>query len=301
MKIPFEKTIATSYRFAFRNILSIIGIGWAPALAIFAVTAGLVLWQLPGIQDLIAQGHKPDPQQLEVLVPKFLMATFVWVLLFLLASAMIYAGVIRKALGILPGPVYFYFPLDSQVWRIVGAYLLVMVLSWGVLLVFGVILAVVAIIVGNASGAGAGVLIGIFVVLGALAGYYALIRLQFFLPVVVVAENHISLSRSWALGRDNFWRILGITLIMFIPIWFANTMITNVIGQIFVKPFSPDTPPAQMGADMLNALGAMWPYLLVVELFYIVFVLAFIAIAGTAAYRFVTGGESIAPPSPTKA
>ena len=37
---------------------------------------------------------------------------------------------------------------------------------------------------------------------------YAAVRLVFFLPAVVVAEEQIGLGRSWALGRGNFWRII---------------------------------------------------------------------------------------------
>ncbi|HEV2651099.1 MAG TPA: hypothetical protein VGU69_07575 [Rhizomicrobium sp.] len=301
MKIPFEATIATSYRFAFRNVLSIFGIGWAPALLVFATSAGFVLLLLPGIRDLIAQGQKVDAAQIAAFLPEAGLALMAWALCYLVAAAMILAGVIRKALGILPGPVYFYFPLDSQVWRIVGAFLILSVLSWGVIIVAGTAIAAIAYFVSRYSDPGAGIVTGVLVTIALLAGYYALIRVQFFLPVIVVAENHISLGRSWALGRDNFWRILGILLIMIIPIGFASSTITNAFLQMYMKPIVPGMPPAQLLGDISHALIAIAPLYVVVQLIYVIFVLAFVAIAGTAAYRFVTGGESIAPPPPAKA
>jgi hypothetical protein len=300
MKIPFETTIATSYRFAFRNILSIFGIGWAPALALFAVSAGLVMMLFPGIRDLIAQGDKVDATQLAAFLPQAGLAILVWILVFLLATAMINAGVIRKALGILPGPVYFYFPLDSQVWRIVGAFLILWALSWGVIIVVGAAIAAIAIFVSHYSQPGAGVLTGILVTIAMLAAYYALVRVQFFLPVIVVAENHISLARSWALGRENFWRILGITLIMVLPLGFASSTITNSFMQMYMTPIVPGMPSTQILSNFGHAMVSIAPLYVVVQLLYVIFVLAFTAIAGTAAYRFVTGGESIAPPPPPK-
>jgi hypothetical protein len=124
---------------------------------------------------------------------------------------------------------------------------------------------------------------------------------QFFLPIIVVAENHISLSRSWALGRENFWRILGILLIMTLPIAFAASTITNSFMQMYMQPIVPGMPSAQLLSNFGHAFVSIAPLYIVVELLYFNFVLAFTAIAGTAAYRFVTGGESIAPPPPAKA
>ena len=299
MKIPFETTIATSYRFAFRNILSIFGIGWAPALAVFAITAGLIVLLLPGIRDLVAQGQKVDAKQVIALLPLWGAAMFAWIVLFLVTVAMIYAGVIRKALGLLPGPVYFYFPLDSQVWRIVGAFLIVWGLFWGALIILALALAGIGIVVG--SGPAFGVLAGILVTLAIVALYYALIRVQFFLPIIVIAENHISLNRAWVLGRGNFWRIIGITLIMTIPLAIASSTITNSFASMYVKPVVPGMSPLEALSNSFHALAAIAPLYVVVQLVYVIFVLAFTAIAGTAAYRFVTGGESIAPPPPAKA
>ncbi len=54
VKIPFERTIASAYRFAFTNILSIIGIGWFPFLLLAALIGGLIYLWLPQLGELVA-------------------------------------------------------------------------------------------------------------------------------------------------------------------------------------------------------------------------------------------------------
>ena len=61
---------------------------------------------------------------------------------------------------------------------------------------------------------------------------YAAVRLFFFLPAIVVAENRIGLGRSWSLGGGNFWRIVVIFLLIVIPVGF----VANIIMQMTVLP-----------------------------------------------------------------
>jgi len=56
MKIPFERTVAGAYRFAFANILSILGIGWFPVVLLGLIFAGLVYTLLPQLTARIRPG-----------------------------------------------------------------------------------------------------------------------------------------------------------------------------------------------------------------------------------------------------
>ncbi len=136
---------------------------------------------------------------------------------------------------------------------------------------------------------------------GCCGGYYALIRVQFFLPVIVVAENHVSIGRSWALGRGNFWRILGILLIMTLPAGFAVSTITSSFLQMYMQPVDPSASPDAVAQSLLLAFRKVGPVYALVELVYIIAVSALVMAAGANAYRLVTGGEEIVPPQPAKA
>ncbi len=49
MKIPFERTIACAHRFAYSNILAILGIGWFP----FLLAALISVWPYLAVTQLM--------------------------------------------------------------------------------------------------------------------------------------------------------------------------------------------------------------------------------------------------------
>ena len=51
--IPLERTINETYRFAFRNILSIFGIAWFPGLLALAAIAAVIWFLWPDITNLV--------------------------------------------------------------------------------------------------------------------------------------------------------------------------------------------------------------------------------------------------------
>jgi hypothetical protein len=304
MKIPFEGTISGAYRFAFSNILSIIGIGWFPFLLFGAVTGGLGYLWLPRIQQVIEHIGKgkgtPPPNPAEVfalLAP--LMGTYVLaILLLLVVQAMVNVGVMRKALGQHPEPVFFFFSLGSQVWRLIGSYFLLGFLFYGVGLVLVLGIAAISFVLQKSLPAAQ---VPVTVVLGVVAfcwAIYAGVRVMFFIPAVVVAENHIGIRRSWHLGRGNFWRIVGIWLIVTIPVQTAFSILTSTIVQIAAGPgfgLGPklDADPGKVSAEMMHLLFSVAPYLVVLMLLYFILLSGLVSGAIANAYNLVTGD---APP-----
>ena len=117
VKIPFERTIASAYSFAFRNILSILGIAWFPYLLLTAI--GAAFFYVFGRQffdfftALPAKGHADPATILRVMRPFFL-AYAILLPAIVLVSAMVSVGVLRKALGLHPGPVFVFFSLARR-------------------------------------------------------------------------------------------------------------------------------------------------------------------------------------------
>lgn len=313
MKIPFERTIAGAYRFVFANIVSIVGIGWFPFLLVGLSAIGLVYAILPQFNELLVTGQdKWSQAQLVPAVFSMSGAIFLIVILLILATAMVNVGIMRKALGQHPGPVFVFFSLGSQVWRMIGAYFLLMLLAWGVLLAFVIGIGCVSYLLSRISPTVQ--VLGTTLLAGAsfIWGIYAAVRVQFFLPAIVVAENHIGIRRSWNLGRGNFWRILGILLLVTLPAYFALSTIISSMMQMALGaqllPMSgwpPDPAHPAMTAEelqhyfttLLGALRSIWPYMAVVELLYVIVVTGLTAGAIANAYNLVTGGPDIAPSS----
>ncbi len=314
MKIPFERTIAGAYRFAFTNILSVIGIGWFPFLLLGAVVGGLIylwmpqfaaFWSMVTAAAAAGPAAKPPPfdqaRFLALLGPAF-GSYFLVLLTALVVQAMVNVGLMRKALGQHPGPVFFFFSLGSQVWRLIGSYLLLFLLFFGGVVVTVAAIAAISIGLSKVSGPAQG-LATFFLCLFAILGLiYAMVRVSFFIPAVVVAENHIGLRRSWHLGGGNFWRILGIILIVTLPLSMAVSTVTSSMLQMALGPQMGNMAAATPAESqkilgmMLHAMGQLWPYYAALQFLNFILQAGLTAGASANAYNLVTGGAEIAPP-----
>jgi hypothetical protein len=310
MKIPFERTIAGAYRFVFTNFFSILGIGWFPYLLLSGIVGGLIYYLAPSFMQTIQllQVQKPDPADAMRLGIAVLGAEGIIVPVFLLISAMVTVGVMRKALGQHPGPVFFFFSLGGQVWRLIGSYLLILVLAWGAAIVAGGLIGLGYFLLSKVAPAAAAPITVLLGIAAFLYWIYAFVRVYFFVPAVVVAENHVGIRRSWHLGRGNFWRIIGIMLIMTIPIGIAAQTIEGPILQFGLG----GSVQAQLGPhpspeDLRNLVSLLFaavkkvgPILLLIQLVHLVLLSGLMGGAVANAYNLVTGGPDIAP-APAKA
>jgi len=131
---------------------------------------------------------------------------------------------------------------------------------------------------------------------------YAVVRTSFLLPAVVVAENHIGIRRSWHLGRGNFWRIVGILLLIYIPVAFAVSTITSSVLQLFLGPSmglpTGASSPAEMQAAlkaMLNGFMRAAPYYAAIQLVQLILLSGLTAGAVASAYQSVTESAKASP------
>ncbi len=231
-KIPVGDTISRSYSFGFTNILSVLGIAWLPYAILVAIAIGLVMLLAPDLPRMLLRGQF-DPFM-------FAHVSRVFGLLGILSyivACMVMVGIQRKALGKHPGPEFVYFSLGAPVWRMAGA-----------LFLAGLVILLIALLT-------AGVVVGIWFAAGKFVPGFALVirclaitaaclwfiymavRLTFFLPAVVVAEERIGLGRSWELGGGNFWRIVVVVIAVFLPVAIGFAIVSSaLIGPFFVMP-----------------------------------------------------------------
>lgn len=303
MKIPFERTVAAAYRFVLENFVSVLGIGWVPYLLAGLIGTALLSAVLPQLDLVLQSGQeKWNQDQVAQLIGPIAGAGFVFAIAVILAAAMVMVGMMRKALGQHSAPVYFFFSLGSQVWRMIGAYILLLLLLWAVTVVIAIAIGIVSFVLAKSAPAAQMPVTALLACIAVLWGIYAIVRVQFFLPAVVVAENHIGLRRSWNLGRGNFWRIVGIVIVIVLPIGIVHSILTNILVQtsVAVHPMTmmnPDEVRLYFAA-MMNAARRVWPILLLIELLYMAIVTGLAAGAIANAYNSVTGATS---PDPAKA
>ncbi len=301
VKIPLEATLVGAYRFLFTRIVSIVGTMWFPSVLVLALTAGLVYLVVPHAWFAGDFSHfKPG----QVMTPQIWAARGIIGLAGAIAGAMILVGLMRHALGLKQSVTLIYFSLGAPVWRMLGALILGGVIMG--LLFAGLGVAAGLLIVFGAKFAAAvpqGYLVAGGIVLGGVAGFfavYAAVRLFFFLPAVVVAENRIGLGRSWSLGGGNFWRIFFVWLLVVVPVGFVTVVALEMTILPVAITEAMKLPKHPVETDILAFMHHMIPLLPAVAT---ILVLQSIAMRGLmtgaigSAYKAVTAGraEAAAP------
>jgi len=232
-KIPLEATISAAYRFLFTRILSVLGTVWLPLLVMAVLAGGIIFAVVPPEwwhgQFPVAFGDKqPDLPQILALFRPFFIGMPPLILISLVLNAMMMVGLLRLSLGQTRSQ-YIFFSLGGDVWRVVLAMLLLIV----ILVLFYVVCAGVAVgaslLLKPFIPHGAWVVATVVLVIAAVCyPIYAIVRLYFFLPATIVAQHRIGFSHSWGLGRGNFWRIVLIFLVIVIPVGIVTGMVSNI-------------------------------------------------------------------------
>jgi len=303
-KIPVFGTIAHAYNFAITQFVRIFGITWAP----LAVSIALGLMLTPGF----AGNHMPIDDKEEIARQTLRLLPFTF-LITLVIRAMIAVGVTELALGLRKGATFVYFSVGLPVWRLFGAWILfflLMIVIYIALIILVIVVAIVGAIAIKSAALSQGatgvaaVALGVscgLLFLGALV--YVMARLTFLIPPVVVAEKKIDLARGWQLTAGNFWRILAIGIVLFIPlIAFGCAIFVAVYGMDLIHTMTDVFVLAAQGAkqaviqqrvDTLSeAMRAkslvIWPYMAAANLLLETFAFGLLYGASAFAYRAVT-------------
>ncbi len=288
-KIPIGKTISYAYSFAFGHILNILGVAWFPFVLIGVAGYFLLMPYVVAVQHFMTTQDMSGLGSALLLVLGFVVVVVV-------CMSMVTVEVMREALGMDPGQKFFYFSLDKPVWRLIGAYFLVILIMMGLGIVGGIAIGILAAVAGAANSSTAGVISMLGGLILALGLILIAVRLMFLLPAVVVAENHISIKRGWHLTYGNFWRIVAVFLAIAIPLAVVQYCIQLLIfGPNFmmtsIQPgMSSDDMAAQlqqMEAQLQSGLIYMIPVWLIVTILN----LGLTAGAGAFAYRALAGSQ----------
>jgi hypothetical protein len=243
-KIPVGATIAQGYSFAFGQFFTLLKLMWLPLAIMLAVSYFL----MPLLMAVMSPGQSPAGGPWFLLPPLYL--------IFLVLMFAQFVAIAQYALELKTEPGWFTIPLGKPVWRLIGAFLLVLLVMMGAGLLAvlgGALLGGLAGVFGALTKANMNIVIGFVTVIVMLLVYgafiYGGVRLTFLLTPVVVAESRIGLGRSWKLGAGNFWRMFIVVLVIFLPL-----VALELVGLRFLPSFPPIQPgaaPEQVRAAMM--------------------------------------------------
>ena len=250
-KVPVGGTIAHAYGFAFSNILNNLGAIWIPAVILYAI---MFVFRASYANTLLSMSTNPQAALAG------LQYMFVGMIVFGVLIVAQIAGLTKEALGLRTGNAWLQFPFGAATWRLLGAYLLYLIVM--IVLYIGVFVAsllfagIFAGVAGAGAGGGArgaiaglGIAAVVFVLFVFCAFVYIATRLSFLLAPVVVAEHKISLIRSWELTKGNFWRIFVVFLAMIIPLFVLEFVVLwAVYGSSLIPPMHPGVTPEELNA-----------------------------------------------------
>ncbi len=243
-KIPVGRTIGQAYSFSFGRYFPVLGILWLPMLAMGALAYFLLVPFYEKLPELMHQTQ----QHGGTLPPSFLPALgqlFRWLGLFELLTLAILTimsvGITKEALGLRRGPRFVYLSIGAAELRVIGGYILMMVLVFaGIIgveivgIVFGIVIYAAMAAAGHSQFDPKSIVAFVPLVLVVIefVCFYFMIRLSFLMVPVTVAENRIGIWRSWELTKGNVWRIVGILLAVFVPI----IILEIVVGAVAFGP-----------------------------------------------------------------
>ena len=273
-KISVGKTIAYAYGFTFGHFLTVLGLAWVP-LALVALGAYLTLPSyFSGMAAMATAGEVGAGA-------RGLGMMFLFLLIVFAGYVMIYVAIARQALGLRTGRAFFYFSLDAAYWRLLLAYLLTILIAFG--LALGV-----AIVVGLAAVAFPPLLV--FVPLMTLIGIvYVLIRLTFLQPPIAVAEERGVIRRAWELGKGNFWRMFTVLLGIIVPLVIVQFVLQIALySSLGITPPPDGASPAEAAAfvaQIATEIIGVLPFLVPIAIVFYSAMIAMIVSASAFAYR----------------
>lgn len=289
-KIPVGGTIARAYGFAFGNIVNNLGAIWIPIVIIWAL---LFLFRGPYLAAMTSAGN---PQAVMRAAPFFLGMFAVSIVL---VAAMM-AGITKEALGLRTGSAFLQNPFGGATWRVLGSYVLFILVMLVLYILFVIASLVVAGVTGVAVGGmskggsalpmAVGLIAGVIFVIGFCAFVFVAVRLSFLLVPVAVAER-VSLTRAWQLTKGNFWRILAIMIVLVLPLFVLEVVLLGFLLGGNMAAFGPNPAPEQIEAMNRQMISGMQRYWYIYQTCGLVISLIFYGMfsgAASYAYRAVT-------------
>jgi hypothetical protein len=232
-----------AYAFLAAHLGGIIGLIWLSMLLI-TVAQFFTFWRCYNdFIDALASGNGAG------LGPALLML-LAYVVAKLLLSAVMLVGTVQLAQGTRPAGGLAYFAFGPAEWRLFRAFcgLTGLMFLAAMAIMFAANLALALPGGKGAQGAAGGLmLLGLAAAGAALAARFLILA-----PAIAVNETVPVLRRAWSLSAGQFWALLGVLVILFLPLAVAFLSLELGMSQKAAAPTGA-TPQLQMIAAVMNA------------------------------------------------
>ena len=294
-KIPIGQTIALAYRFLFSEIGTIIGICWFPALLSSLASYLTAIYAATHEEQIEARELGPEAVYTVVSILGIAISIF--------AASVMAVALTRHVLGRRATGVVAYFAVGPVEWRMFAAIVryiagaIALVIAAIAISAFAFSLAGVPVDAAVSVRATAPTIIAGLVAWAAfIAAFVVMLRMGFFIPPTIVAEEHGGLRRSFELTSGNVLRALAVLAVLGTPVLLLLLGGEAVLLRSALGPALYRLSPAEF---FERATSAMQQKLLPWEVFTaVVFILGSALIYGGSAiaYRARLGEDEVRPP-----
>jgi hypothetical protein len=279
-KIPVGAVIARTYGFAVGNFINNLGETWIPQAALLAADYFLLPRYLGVMRQFVPAAVSTNPAQNAAAAQAaamhnlqlFASAAPAFSLLYLIAiicTCAMFVGITKEALGVRTGSPFLQNPIGAPTWRFLGALVLYALLIFAIYIavfIVGVVGAMSAVAVGSAgTKAIAALVLGLVAIVLVLGFIYVGARAGFLIAPAVVAEKRVTLATGWRLARGNFWRIVAVSLAVFLPVVVVELVAFSFLLGTQLPPMHAGTSPQdiqawsqQLNGQMLDLMGNMF-------------------------------------------
>jgi len=223
---------------------------------------------MPGyMQTMMAVGPdgSADPQAALTAMSAVLPMLLLLFLASIAAYMIIFAGILKLVIRGEKPSLPFYLGFGSDEWRLLGTWLLLILIFIGAYILFGVVVGLLGLLAVNMPGVGA-----IIAFVGMFAAFIAYIwlclRFSLATPAAIGGQT-IGVGPSWNLSKGNVWRLLGYWVIWGIIFFIVEIIIVLIMmpgyfqamGDIFGSAGDP-ARIQQASNEMNQAALAMYDF-----------------------------------------
>ncbi|MFZ1990131.1 MAG: hypothetical protein WAW96_10215 [Alphaproteobacteria bacterium] len=212
MKLPVFKAVGMTFAFVFGKLGDVIRILWLPYLILTAASMWFVYQLLPVVIALfdLNLNEKPDPQQVLAIFQPLWAPCGVLFLASLIFMPMQYAGLLRFLVkGERPGGI-FYLQFGRNELNILLTYIVVLLITVGLAIVFGAAEGIVRVTVPGPTGELARHLINL---VRQILNLWIGIKLSLAFAAAI-GIGGIGIGRSWSVVKGNWWNLFGFYILL---------------------------------------------------------------------------------------
>ena len=304
MKLPVFKAFFATFSYVVVHFLTLLKILWLPMLGVMAVTAYLTPAMIDAQLSMAAAEGMNDDAMVLGTMGQVLKTTGMLYLAMAIFYPMMIAGVLRHVVrGDAPG-LPFYLSYGADEFRILGAFILYIVMLMLAYFVGALGLIVIGVVASMLSQAIGGILIGVLAIAFVIALVWFMLRMSLIFPASI-GERKIGIAHSWAVTKGSAWSLFFFWFLIFIVVFAFIAVYIGVAASdyfpIFQEMLASANDPAaieeleqrmmQMQRDMWDmSRPGFWVYIAASYLFSIVYN-AIWNVASGVAYRYLTGGQ----------